>query len=85
MEEGGLAVPKSHDLDDLLNRVLPIEPLWLSELKSASGRQIVSIVQCLQCLYSLQWNAMRPFETAKIGILSLARLPFRHARIVISQ
>ena len=28
LEEGGLSVPKSHDLDDLLNRLLPIEPLW---------------------------------------------------------
>ena len=28
MEEGGVPIPKSHDLDDLLNRLLPVEPLW---------------------------------------------------------
>src|SRR2546422_10177214 len=30
MQEAGLAVPKSHDLDALLNQLLPVEPLWVS-------------------------------------------------------
>ena len=28
MHEAGLAVPKTHDLDNLLNQLLPVEPLW---------------------------------------------------------
>jgi len=28
LEEAGLPVPKTHDLEDLLNRLLPVEPLW---------------------------------------------------------
>jgi hypothetical protein len=28
LEEAGLPVPKTHDLDDLLNGLLALEPLW---------------------------------------------------------
>ena len=28
MEEAGLAVPRTHDLEFLLNHLLPVEPLW---------------------------------------------------------
>ncbi len=28
MEEAGLAIPRTHDLDDLLNRIVSVEPLW---------------------------------------------------------
>jgi HEPN domain-containing protein len=28
MQEAGMGVPKTHDLDTLLNHLLPIEPLW---------------------------------------------------------
>lgn len=28
MEEAGLAIPRTHDLEVLLNQLLPIEPLW---------------------------------------------------------
>jgi len=28
MEEAGLPIPKMHDLDVLLNQLLPLEPLW---------------------------------------------------------
>ena len=34
MEEAGLRIPKTHDLEVLLNALLPAEPLWAS-LRSA--------------------------------------------------
>jgi len=34
MHEAGMVVPKSHDLDALLNLLLPVEPLW-SRFRSA--------------------------------------------------
>lgn len=30
MEEAGLHIPKTHDLEVLLNALLPAEPLWVS-------------------------------------------------------
>jgi HEPN domain-containing protein len=30
MEEAGLRIPKTHDLEVLLNALLPVEPLWAS-------------------------------------------------------
>lgn len=28
LEEAGLTVPRTHDLDVILNQILPVEPLW---------------------------------------------------------
>jgi HEPN domain-containing protein len=28
IEEAGLTVPRTHDLDVILNQILPVEPLW---------------------------------------------------------
>src|SRR5256885_3466905 len=30
MQEAGLTIPKTHNLEDLLNRLLPIEPQWIA-------------------------------------------------------
>jgi len=34
MEEGGLPIPKTHDLDVLLNQLLHLEPLWAALLSA---------------------------------------------------
>ena len=34
MEEAGMRIPKTHDLELLLNHLLPVEPLWTTLLPS---------------------------------------------------
>ncbi len=30
MEEAGLSIPRTHDLEIILNQLLPVEPLWVA-------------------------------------------------------